>query len=218
MTKSISETSVSERTLRWAAALALAIGLIAPLASFAEGETASPPGKIEFVGHNLFGDADGTFHSWRVVEHNLSEATGGSLGELEVVVEVDLASVDTGTEGRDDHLRTADFFEVETYPVARVRAGGLTPKPPQEDQAEDPRPEFSALFEIDLHGVTRTVVGTVWLASETPPVFEGELVIDRTEFGIGDEPSFWNPMSIDAEVPVRFVYAPKGMPDPPDGL
>ena len=202
---------------RGALAALLAIGLVvtgAPLAAndASAGAESAPPGRIEFVGHNLFGDANGTFHRWRVVESDEASLAEGEIGEIEVVVEVDLASVDTGTEGRDDHLRTADFFEVETYPVARVRAGGLTPKPPAE-QAEDPRPEFSALFEIDLHGVTRTVVGTVWLASEDPPVFEGELVLDRTDFGIGDEPSFWNPMSIDAEVPVRFVYAPMGEPN-----
>jgi len=210
--------------LRTMATLALWIGFIAPLAAHTAAEEASaadvvtPPGRIEFVGHNLFGDANGIFHSWRVVSHNLKNGSIDGLDELEVVVEIDVASLDTGNEDRDDHLRTADFFEVETWPVARVRAGGLTPKPQSatepsdEAQAEAPRDEYSALFEIEMHGVKRTLVGTVWVANEAPPTIEGEFVIDRLEFGIGDEPSFWNPMSIDAEVPVRFRYSPTAHP------
>ena len=33
-------------------------------------------------------------------------------------VAVDLAGIDTGMDRRDDHLRSADFFDVETYPAA----------------------------------------------------------------------------------------------------
>ncbi len=215
MLSSIMESKVWGRRSIRSIVLALFVGLAMPHASLAEGEALPPPGKIEFVGHNLFGDANGIFHSWRVVSHNLENGSIAALEELEVVVEVDLASVDTGSEGRDDHLRTADFFEVETWPVARVRAGGLTPKPAEssdEDQSEASRDEYSALFEIEMHGVKRTLVGTVWIANEAKPTIEGELVIDRLEFGIGDEPSFWNPMSIDAEVPVRFRYSPTALP------
>jgi polyisoprenoid-binding protein YceI len=38
------------------------------------------------------------------------------LSTLEAEAQIDAASIDTGIEQRDDHLRTADFMEVETYP------------------------------------------------------------------------------------------------------
>lgn len=38
-----------------------------------------------------------------------------------VEVTMQVASVDTGSEGRDDHLRSADFFDVETYPTIHSR-------------------------------------------------------------------------------------------------
>ena len=81
------------------------------------------PGEITFVGKNAFATANGTFHLWRVVDRSVDlNDPGASWAE----VEIDLASVDTGIERRDDHLRDPDFFEVETWPLARVRAHSLT--------------------------------------------------------------------------------------------
>ncbi|MFT4280678.1 YceI family protein [Microbacterium sp.] len=49
--------------------------------------------------------------------------------EARVEASVDVASIDTKDEGRDNHLRSADFFDVETYPTldfvsTRVRYEG----------------------------------------------------------------------------------------------
>ncbi len=42
---------------------------------------------------------------------------GETLGESSVEVTIDAASIDTGVEDRDNHLRSADFLDVETYPT-----------------------------------------------------------------------------------------------------
>src|SRR5258706_8884420 len=39
-----------------------------------------------------------------------------------VEVTIDAASLDTGTAQRDTHLRSADFFDVETFPELRFRS------------------------------------------------------------------------------------------------
>ncbi len=46
---------------------------------------------------------------------------------LEATVEasVDVTSVDTKDEGRDQHLRSAEFFDVETYPTMEFRSTGV---------------------------------------------------------------------------------------------
>jgi len=163
-------------------------------------EPALPPGQIEFVGRNAFATADGTFHTWRVVERSIDV---DDPRESWAVVEIDLASVDTGIERRDDHLRDPDFFEVENWPTARVRAHSLEPI----GTDEEGRPRFSARFDVDLHGVEQTLDGEVVLVESDPATFEGTLVVDRTRFGVGPEPSRWNPMSIDAAIPVRFRVA-----------
>ena len=62
-----------------------------------------------------------------------------------VTAEVDLTSIDTGNPQRDDHIRSADFFEVETYKTMTFRSTGLRPE--GDDHILD--------GELSLHGVTR---------------------------------------------------------------
>ncbi len=45
-----------------------------------------------------------------------------------VTATVDMTSIDTANPQRDEHLRNADFFEVETYPTMTYRSSGITPK------------------------------------------------------------------------------------------
>ena len=42
-----------------------------------------------------------------------------------VEVEIDAASIDTKDAGRDDHLRSADFFDAERFPALRFRSTGV---------------------------------------------------------------------------------------------
>ena len=42
-----------------------------------------------------------------------------------VTAEIDLSSISTGQEQRDEHIKSADFFEVETYPTMTYRSTGI---------------------------------------------------------------------------------------------
>jgi polyisoprenoid-binding protein YceI len=61
---------------------------------------------------------------------------------------VKTASVDTREPQRDDHLRSADFFEVDTYPEIGFRSTAIRPT------GED---EFEIVGDLSIHGVTRSV-------------------------------------------------------------
>jgi polyisoprenoid-binding protein YceI len=68
---------------------------------------------------------------------------------LEATVEatVDMASVDTGDEGRDGHLRGADFFDVEHFPTMTLR-----------DTKVKAEGEYFTLHgDLTIKGVTRAV-------------------------------------------------------------
>ena len=47
-----------------------------------------------------------------------------------VEVTIDAASIDTGDERRDEHLRSADFLDVEHYSVIRFVSVAVEPMPP----------------------------------------------------------------------------------------
>jgi len=171
--------------------------------------TDAPPGTLRFVGRNLIARARGVFHRWRIREHRIDPAR---LEEAFALVEVDLASVDTGIERRDTHLRHPDFFGVETHPHATVRVHSAR----QAGTSAEGHPLYEASFDVDLHDVKKTLQGEIELVAGTEPdaaelVFEGRLTIDRTEFGIGPSPSRWNPLSVAPEIPISFrVVFPVG--------
>jgi polyisoprenoid-binding protein YceI len=64
------------------------------------------------------------------------------------VVAVDLASLTTGNDKRDEHLKSADFFHVENHPQAKFTTRSITPT------GED---RYRVVGELTVRGVTRPV-------------------------------------------------------------
>lgn len=94
---------------------------------------------------------------------------------------IDMSSITTGNEQRDDHIRSADFFEVEKYPTmtynsTAIRANG---------------DEYVVEGELTLHGVTRAVELAVEVNGFGPDSFGGTRAgfsatgeLNRRDFGI----------------------------------
>jgi len=61
---------------------------------------------------------------------------------------VDAASVDTGVEDRDNHLRSADFFDVENHPTLTYRSREVRPLGDG---------EFEIAGDLTIRGITREV-------------------------------------------------------------
>jgi len=64
-----------------------------------------------------------------------------------VTAEIDLTSINTGQEQRDQHIQSADFFEVETYPTMTYKSTGV--------RVEDG--EYILDGDLTLKGVTKNV-------------------------------------------------------------
>lgn len=159
-------------------------------------EPSEPPGRIDFKAKTPLFDADGTFERWAFSEIHIDPNDPQASF---VVVEVDVASVDTGIGRRDAHLRRDDFFDVEQFPKATVRVQGVRPA-----AAEGDAQRYAADFVLTIRGIEKAVEGTFEIVTLSPPTVRGELVVDRVDFEVGKPKSRWNPMSIDNEIPIRF--------------
>jgi polyisoprenoid-binding protein YceI len=107
----------------------------------------------------------------------VAELPGDSMAE----VTIDMASVESGNEARDEHLRSADFFDVANHPTATfsARASGW----------QGTRGALAG--ELTLRGVTRPVIlQAEYLGYAADPwgghraVFTAAGTIDREEWGL----------------------------------
>ncbi len=80
-----------------------------------------------------------------------------------VTAEIDLSSINTGQEQRDEHIKSADFFEVETYPTMTYKSTGV--------RVEDG--EYVLDGDLTLKGVTKTVPLHLELNGFGPDPFGG---------------------------------------------
>lgn len=70
------------------------------------------------VRHMMFAKVRGTFDDWKAdLSLDPHELTRSS-----VEADIDASSIDTGVEDRDNHLRSADFLDVEKYPRIRFKS------------------------------------------------------------------------------------------------
>ena len=71
--------------------------------------------------------------------------------EATVTASVDATSIDTNDENRDTHLRSADFFDVETYPTIDFVSTGVRYE----------KGDFLVDGDLTMHGVTKPVTFTL---------------------------------------------------------
>ncbi len=95
---------------------------------------------------------------------------------------IQTASIDTRVAPRDKHLRTADFFDVETYPVMTFKSTRVT----------DVTPTSAKLHGVlSLHGVDKEVVMDLEILGMGPDAwgntlagFTATTTINRKDFGL----------------------------------
>lgn len=94
---------------------------------------------------------------------------------------VDMASVHTGDDNRDGHLRTGDFFEVETYPTMSLRSTGISGAGGDYTMTADltikgvTKP---VTFDLEFEGVSKDPWGN------TKAGFSASTEINRKDWGI----------------------------------
>ena len=98
-----------------------------------------------------------------------------------VTATIELGSIDTGNVDRDNHLRAADFFEVEANAQMTFRSTGLRP-------AGD---DYILAGDLTLKGVTKPVELKLELNGAGPDAYGGTRIgfsatgeINRKDFGV----------------------------------
>ena len=104
--------------------------------------------------------------------------------ESSVDAKVDLNSINTRDAGRDGHLRSADFFEVETYPNMTFTSTSVEPK----------GGDYKVTGDLSIKGTTKPVELTLEFNGTHPDpwggtraAFSAETKISRKEFGVDFE-------------------------------
>lgn len=94
-----------------------------------------------------------------------------------------VTSVDTGVAPRDNHLRTADFFDVEKFPDMTFKS----------TKVEKKGNGLVLTGDLTMHGVTKSisfpfnVAGFLKSERGTRMGVTAETVVSRKEFGVGNE-------------------------------
>ena len=116
----------------------------------------------------------------KVDEFNATLTVGDTLESTSVEAEGKMASINTGVGDRDNHLRTNDFFEVETYPTMTFKSTKVT--------------ESSLTGDLTIKNVTKPVTFDVEFGGVGPDAwggtragFEAVTEINRKEFGVDIE-------------------------------
>ncbi|MCG6567320.1 YceI family protein [Tessaracoccus sp. ZS01] len=108
-------------------------------------------------------------------------ATGANLEDAKINVVIQASSIDTGNADRDGHLRSGDFFDVETYPTIRFTSTKVTAAGEGLDvegnlTIKDVTREVSIPFEYD--GVAVDPFGNERVG------LSGSVQVNRKDFGL----------------------------------
>lgn len=131
--------------------------------------------KISFVGSKVTGKESGGFKTF---SGNIN-LVNKKPEESQVSVEIDMTSVYTEASGLADHLKTADFFEVEKYPKATFISSKITA---DKSKGEN---NYNVTGDLDFHGVKKTITFPAKIVVENSGVqVTSEFFINRRDFNI----------------------------------
>ena len=124
--------------------------------------------------------------------------------DASVSIKADMNTIDTDNDGRDEHLRSPDFFDTEKYPSLRFASSSF--KKVGENK-------FEVTGPLIFHGITQTVTLDVIANPGTNPWDNKSIVgfkvsgkIKRKDFGIGmDTPGAVLSDEVDIKANVIFV-------------
>lgn len=142
-----------------------------------------PHSQLAFtVTHLGLIDVSGTFNDFEVTVK--SEKPDFSDASFELSAKI--ASIDTRVDARNNHLKSPDFFDAQTYPTLTFKSTSLK---------KAGKEKFKLTGDLTMHGVTKQVIMDLFYKGTTEnPMskkqtagFQLTGIIKRTDFGVGNQ-------------------------------
>ncbi|HTF22217.1 MAG TPA: YceI family protein [Chryseolinea sp.] len=137
--------------------------------------------KLGFdVTHLMVSSVEGSFKTFDVKVTSSKDEFADAAIELTA----DASSVYTDNEKRDEHLRSADFFEASKYPTLTFKSTSFTKAAGK---------KYTLVGDLTLHGVTKSVTLEATLNGTTVHPYSKKTIagfkvsgtIKRSDFGVG---------------------------------
>lgn len=134
--------------------------------------------QVKFkVRHLGFANVEGRFKNFELVV----QMNPADLKSLRATAKVDVKSIDTGIERRDDHLRSDDFFDAAGHPEITFVSTGVK---------DVNNKSFKLLGNLTIRGTTKPVVfdaemlGTTVVRGKKVAGFTASTTINRFDYGL----------------------------------
>lgn len=131
--------------------------------------------KVEFTGSKVTGKHDGGFKTFS----GTIDLVNNKPEDSKVSVDIDTTSLYTEEGKLTEHLKTADFFDVEKYPKATFTSTKIVP-----DAANDAG-NYIVTGDFELHGQKKSITFPAKIAvGDEAVTVDTEFSINRKDFGI----------------------------------
>lgn len=129
--------------------------------------------KLRFTAEARFISADGVFRKFEVK----SDINEQELEKSQIEVSVDMTSIDTNSDRRDNHLKSPDFFDVAKFPTASIKISGIR-------KVSDT--SYEADGEVTIRDVTKPMKLPARILLKEAGIlrFRGTVELNRLDFGV----------------------------------
>ncbi len=97
------------------------------------------------ISHMVISEVDGRFDKFEGTISNTKE----DFSDAKIQLAIDVASINTGDEKRDEHLKNADFFDVEKYPKIKFVSKSMKKVSGN---------KYKLTGNFTMHGVTKEII------------------------------------------------------------
>jgi len=137
--------------------------------------------SIKFEIRHFFSNVPGAFHEYDANVNFNPE----NLGESSIDVTIQVASVDTENERRDNHLRNEDFFEADTWPTMTFTSSEIVSNGDNNFVAKGQLTIKDTTVDFDLPFTLLGVMDHPWQENTQVAGIVSEFQLLRNDFGVG---------------------------------